>query len=123
MPPYAINGSGRAPAAASVEWFQEQGIDAIDFESPHAVTVPGAVGTWERLLADHGTKGLDEVLQPAIRYARRDTSSIAEQRTTGRAPRGSSTPARTRALSTCPAGGRPEPAISIACRRWRRRSV
>ena len=69
VPPYAINGSGRAPAAASVEWFQEQGIDAIDFESPHAVTVPGAVGTWEQLLADHGTRGLDEVLQPAIRYA------------------------------------------------------
>ena len=69
VPPYAINGSGRAPAAASVAWFQERGIDAIEFESPHAVTVPGAVGTWERLLADHGTKGLDEVLQPAIRYA------------------------------------------------------
>ena len=31
--------------------------------------MPGAVGTWERLLADHGTRGLDEVLQPAIRYA------------------------------------------------------
>ena len=69
VPPYAINGSGRAPAAASVEWFRAQGIDAIDFESAHAVTVPGAVGAWERLLADHGTKGLDEVLQPAIRYA------------------------------------------------------
>ena len=69
VPPYAINGSGPAPAAASVDWFQEQGIDAIGFESAHATTVPGAVGTWERLLADHGTKGLDEVLQPAIRYA------------------------------------------------------
>ena len=69
VPPYAINGSGPAPAAASVDWFREQGIDAIGFESAHAVTVPGAVGTWERLLADHGTKGLDEVLQPAIRYA------------------------------------------------------
>ena len=69
VPPYAINGSGPAPAQASVDWFRERGIDAIDFESPHAVTVPGAVGTWEKLLADHGTKGLDEVLQPAIRYA------------------------------------------------------
>ncbi len=69
VPPYAINGSGPAPTAASVDWFREQGIDAIGFESAHAVTVPGAVGTWERLLADHGTKGLDEVLQPAIRYA------------------------------------------------------
>ena len=69
VPPYAINGSGPAPAAATVDWFQEQGIDAIGFESAHATTVPGAVGTWERLLADHGTRGLDEVLQPAIRYA------------------------------------------------------
>ena len=69
VPPYAINGSGPAPAAASVDCFRERGIDAIGFESAHAVTVPGAVGTWERLLADHGTKGLDEVLQPAIRYA------------------------------------------------------
>ena len=69
VPPYAINGSGPAPAAASVDRFREQGIDGIGFESAHAVTVPGAVGTWERLLADHGTKGLDEVLQPAIRYA------------------------------------------------------
>ena len=69
VPPYAINGSGPAPAQASVDWFRERGIDAIGFESPHAVTVPGAVGTWERLLAEHGTKGLDEVLQPAIRYA------------------------------------------------------
>ena len=69
VPPIAINGSGPAPAGLSVDWFRERGIDAIGFESPHAVTVPGAVGTWARLLAEHGTKGLDEVLQPAIRYA------------------------------------------------------
>ena len=69
VPPYAINGSGPAPAGLSVDWFRERGIDAIGFESAHAVTVPGAVGTWERLLADHGTMGLDAVLQPAIRYA------------------------------------------------------
>ena len=69
VPPIAVNGSGRAPAAASVEWFRARGIDAIGFQSPHAVTVPGAVGTWALLLEEHGTKGLDEVLQPAIRYA------------------------------------------------------
>ena len=69
VPPVAINGSGRAPAGLSVDWFRERGIDAIGFESPHAVTVPGAVGTWEWLLEQHGTMGLDQVLQPAIRYA------------------------------------------------------
>ena len=69
VPPVAVNGSGRAPAAASVEWFRAQGIDAIGFESAHAVTVPGALGTWEWLLEQHGSMGLDAVLQPAIRYA------------------------------------------------------
>ena len=69
VPPVAINGSGRAPAGLSVDWFRAQGIETIGFESAHAVTVPGAVGTWEWLLEQHGTMGLDQVLQPAIRYA------------------------------------------------------
>lgn len=66
----AYNGSGRAPAAATPEWYVGRGIKQIDRPSPHAVTVPGAVDAWARLLQDHGTKGLDEVLQPAIRAAR-----------------------------------------------------
>ena len=69
VPPLAINGSGRAPMAVSVDGFRERGIDTIGFDSPHAVTVPGALGTWERLLDEHGTMGLDALLQPAIRYA------------------------------------------------------
>lgn len=65
----ALNGSGRAPAAAAIEWFEERGITALDPWSAHAVTVPGAVRAWETLLAAHGRKGLDEVLAPAIRLA------------------------------------------------------
>ena len=65
----ALNGSGRAPAAASIDWFEGRGIAALDNTSAHAVTVPGAVSAWETLLAAHGTKGLDELLQPAIRFA------------------------------------------------------
>ncbi len=64
--PIALNGSGRAPAKATVEWFQEQGITEIGWASPHSVTVPGAVDAWCRLSEDYGTKGLDELLQPAI---------------------------------------------------------
>jgi gamma-glutamyltranspeptidase/glutathione hydrolase len=67
--PIAINGSGRAPAAATIDWFESQGISALDPRSAHVVTVPGAVGAWETLLAKHGTKGLDELLRPAIGYA------------------------------------------------------
>ncbi|MFQ5958211.1 MAG: gamma-glutamyltransferase [Alphaproteobacteria bacterium] len=65
----AYNGSGRAPGAAHAEWFLDNGVDVIDTESPHAVTVPGAIDAWSRLVADHGRKGLDELLQPAITYA------------------------------------------------------
>jgi gamma-glutamyltranspeptidase/glutathione hydrolase len=65
----AFNGSGRAPRAAEPGWYAEQGIETVDPDGPHAVTVPGAVDAWARLLADHGSKGLDELLQPAIAAA------------------------------------------------------
>ena len=65
----ALNGSGMAPAAAEIGWFEDHGITALDPSSPHAVTVPGAVSAWETLLQAHGTRGLDELLQPAIRFA------------------------------------------------------
>ena len=45
------------------------GIAALENTSAHAVTVPGAVNAWETLLKAHGRKGLDELLQPAIRFA------------------------------------------------------
>ncbi len=65
----ALNGSGRAPAAAALGWFEARGITALGASSPHAVTVPGAVSAWEKLLNAHGTKGLDELLRPAIGFA------------------------------------------------------
>jgi gamma-glutamyltranspeptidase/glutathione hydrolase len=69
-PPVGFNGSGRAPAAARAAWYREQGIDTIEQHSPHAVTVPGAVDAWARLVEDHGSRSLGELLQPAIGYAR-----------------------------------------------------
>lgn len=66
---YALNGSGRAPAAANIDWFESHQIRALENTSAHSVTVPGAVSAWETLLKAHGRKGLDEVLQPAIRFA------------------------------------------------------
>jgi len=67
--PIALNGSGRAPAAAKVGWYQERGIAAIPAMSPHAVTIPSAVDAWFRLLDDHGSKEMAELLRPAIRVA------------------------------------------------------
>jgi len=65
----ALNGSGRAPAAATIDHFEAAGLTALENTSPHTVTIPGAISAWETLLAAHGTRGLDELLQPAIAYA------------------------------------------------------
>src|ERR1700709_937740 len=62
---YALNGSGRAPAAATIDWYEQRQINALENISPHSVTVPGAISAWETLLAAHGTMGLDQVLQSA----------------------------------------------------------
>ncbi len=65
----AMNGSGRAPAAANIDFFEKHQINALENTSAHSVTVPGAISAWETLLAAHGTKGLDELLRPAIGFA------------------------------------------------------
>ena len=67
----AYNGNGRAPLAASAEWFLDRGIGRIAPDSVHAVTVPGAVEAWCRLSEDHGKLGIDRLLQPAIQLARK----------------------------------------------------
>ncbi len=65
----AYNGSGQAPAAAHADWYVSRGIKSIERQSPHSVTVPGAVNAWCELNSDHGNLSLDEILQAAIRYA------------------------------------------------------
>ena len=68
-PPVALNGSGRTPAAANVEWYLERQINQIHTQTAHAVTVPGAVDAWCLLNQEHGTKLLAELLEPAARAA------------------------------------------------------
>ncbi|MEQ8397960.1 gamma-glutamyltransferase [Thalassobaculum sp.] len=66
----ALNGSGRAPAAAELGWYLERGIKEIGMTAdPHAVTVPGAIAAWTVLLERFGKKGFAELLAPAIRFA------------------------------------------------------
>ena len=67
--PVALNGSGWSPAAADFAWYRERGIAEIPVESPHAVTVPGSVAAWARLVADHGRLPWERVLQRAIALA------------------------------------------------------
>jgi gamma-glutamyltranspeptidase/glutathione hydrolase len=65
----ALNGSGWAPQAASIDFYESHSIAAIETESAHAVSVPGAVASWARLVADHGTMEFAALLQPAIEAA------------------------------------------------------
>ncbi len=67
--PVALNGSGRAPAKARVEWYVEHGIREIEVPTPHAVTIPGAVDAWCTFNREYGTRPLSELLEPAAKAA------------------------------------------------------
>ena len=66
----AYNGSGRAPAALDAALLRERGIARMPARSAYTVTTPGCVRSWEDVAREHGTRGLDELLLPAERYAR-----------------------------------------------------
>src|SRR5438128_8428074 len=67
--PVALNGSGRAPGKATVEWYAERQIGQIATQTAHAVTIPGAVDAWCQLNERYGSKPLSELLEPAARAA------------------------------------------------------
>jgi len=66
---YALNASGRAPYAATLEAFQRRGLAEVPLHGILPVTVPGTAAGWADLLARFGKLGLDRALQPAIEYA------------------------------------------------------
>jgi gamma-glutamyltranspeptidase/glutathione hydrolase len=67
--PVALNGSGRAPAKATVDWYVERGIGEIGVQTPHAVTIPGSIDAWCTFNREYGTRTLAELLEPAARAA------------------------------------------------------
>ena len=66
----ALNGSGRAPAALTLDRLAREGFGA---ELPpfhaHTVTVPGACAGWCDLVERHGRLAMSRILAPAIRLA------------------------------------------------------
>ena len=66
----ALNGSGRAPAALTLERLKKDGfsIELPPFHA-HTVTVPGACAGWFDLIERHGSLAMPEILAPAIRLA------------------------------------------------------
>ena len=65
----ALNGSGRAPGAASAADLRARGLATVPLRGPEAVTIPGAIDAFCRLSETVGKLGIDALLVPAIRYA------------------------------------------------------
>ena len=65
----ALNASGRAPYAASLETLQNLGYQKMPETGIHTVTIPGALDGWCALLDNYGTMSLSQVLAPAIELA------------------------------------------------------
>jgi gamma-glutamyltranspeptidase / glutathione hydrolase len=63
----SYNASGRTPRAASLDRLPG---GVLPQRGALAVTVPGAVRSWEDVARAHGTRGLDELLAPAEYFAR-----------------------------------------------------
>ncbi len=66
---YGLNGSGRAPRAATREALLERGHTSMPMHGMLSVTVPGAVDAWCEALARFGSRSLGDALAPAIDYA------------------------------------------------------
>ncbi len=67
---WGLNGSGRAPAALTLEKVPRQPDGTIPPYSPFAWTVPGCVDGWAELHARFGRLPLKTLLAPTIAYAR-----------------------------------------------------
>jgi gamma-glutamyltranspeptidase/glutathione hydrolase len=65
----ALNGTGRAPAAATLAEYRRRGVHEMPPQGVLTVTVPGAVDAWCSILERCGTHALGDVLAPAIDYA------------------------------------------------------
>jgi gamma-glutamyltranspeptidase/glutathione hydrolase len=63
----ALNGSGAAPAAATLEHYRE--IGGIPEDGLLTSTVPGTLACWKYAIDTYGTMSFADLLAPAIQYA------------------------------------------------------
>lgn len=66
---HGYNGSGRAPARATLEEFRARGHETMPERGILSISVPGAIEGWQTALEKFGSMSFAEVLQPAINFA------------------------------------------------------
>ena len=69
---------GPAPAAATIDRYEELGFDLMPGAGLLAACVPGAFDGWMLMLRDFGTARLADVMAPAIEYAERGFPVVPE---------------------------------------------
>lgn len=67
---YGLNASGRSPYSLTMDYFKKQNMEYIPDYGPLTVTVPGCVDGWFELHRKFGRLSMNEILAPAIAYAR-----------------------------------------------------
>ena len=67
---YGLNASGRSPRSLKLEYFKNNGYEFITSTGPLPVSVPGCVDGWFEMHEMFGLIPIQEILQPAINYAR-----------------------------------------------------
>ena len=64
-----FNGSGRSPAALTIDRVRSAGHDSMPQRGPLTINVPGAVDAWSQLLERFGRRSLADALLPAATVA------------------------------------------------------
>lgn len=67
---YGLNASGRSPKSLTLDYFKKEGMTKIPSHGPLPVSVPGAVDGWFELHQKFGSMSMEEILSPAISYAK-----------------------------------------------------
>src|SRR5947209_3157104 len=66
---HGLNASGRAPYAATIDFYRSRGLTQIPTSGPLSWSVPGCVDGWDQLRARFGSKPMAALLAPAIACA------------------------------------------------------
>jgi len=67
---YGLNASGRSPGSLTLDEFRKRDLEYVPPYGPLPITVPGCVDGWFELHGKFGRLDMEQVLAPAISYAR-----------------------------------------------------
>ncbi len=67
---YGLNASGRSPEKLNLKYFKDRNMTKIPSFGPLPVSVPGCVDGWFEMHTKFGTLNMEQILAPAIGYAR-----------------------------------------------------